>query len=220
MKYSILILFVVLITSCSTKQVNLTTEHFDKNSNLEGYDSQKLAETYTRDGSLGVAGYYVKAYPISEKYVDLLKKENLPLVGMESLDPNKSCFFVSLHTKVDKEDHVLFQDWPSKIIDFNKEEHLLTWTKSTLEKHPHSKIIPSYHGPKEEWFNKGIGCTDKKIDFSKSFSMVLEPQGVTWLLRYRITLFWEIGQYEMIDGKKMIKEDPDKKKRTQPYRGW
>jgi hypothetical protein len=213
-----LLLFLSHFTSCSFLQ-SVPEKNFEilsgdkKSINLS---KKEIENELSIEQTLAMNTFRVKVFPLVSDYIERFSKDDLLLENLPKSN-DKTCFITEIISDSSNPKAVEFNTWKAEALDDNDDFIHMEWTGKTLTQVATTKTVPSYHGPKKRFYNRGVLCAVDKLETSRYFQVKLSPKLVQWPLKGDIRFDWRVPYKTHENGVEVIKR---KKKRIQAYKGW
>lgn len=166
--------------------------------------------------SLAMNTFKVNVFPLIPLYIEKFKGSDLLLKNVPETK-DRTCFIAEITSDSSDPKAADFKTWKAEALDFEDDIIHMEWTAETLKQEPTTTLIPSYHGPKSRFHNRGILCAVDKIETSRYFQVKLSPAIVQWPLKGDIHFNWRVPYKSVENGVEVTKR---KKKKIQSYKGW
>ncbi len=160
--------------------------------------------------------FEVKIFPLISTYIQRFKSKDELLVDLP-LARDQTCFFVEMTSHSSNKKSSYFNSWKGKALNFKNDSFDMAWTSKSLESVPSFSMVPSFHGPKKKFYNRGVLCASGKLDMTQYFQVKLAPQIMQWPLKADAYFKWRVAKKIIENGEvKYIR----RKKKIIRYRGW
>lgn len=166
--------------------------------------------------SLAMNTFKVNLFPIIPEYLEKFKEVDELLKDVPNPE-EKTCFVVDVQSDSYNPKASQFETWKAEALDHQDDFIHMEWVESSLQKEPKTTTIPSYHGPRKRFHNRGVLCAVDTIETARYFQVKLSPEVVQWPLKGDMKFDWRVPYKTIENGEVVIKR---KKKKIQRYKGW
>ena len=202
MSYTKQIIFITclfILSSCSFYQSKPQRNYELLSGTIEAKNLSKkeIEKNLQIHRSLALNTFQVKVMPLIQIYIERFKGIDKILQNIPNTT-DKTCFITEINSDSSHPLAADFNTWKAEILDAEDDYIHMEWTKDSLALRPSFSTIPSYHGPKKRYHNRGILCAVDKIVTSRYFQLKLSPKHVQWPLKDDMLFDWRVP-YKVIE---------------------